>query len=465
MIDIAITAVYLVAVLIIGIRAGKNISNIEEFSVAGRSFSYLVIFATLSASFIGGGFSMGNAEKVFLFGLVNIFALWGFSLKEILVAQFIAPQIKRYDAPITVDHIMGHHYGKAAKVVTGIFSVILCSGILGAQVGAMGYIFNIFLGLDQIYGIIIGLGIVITYSTIGGMRAIVYTDVLQFLVLTVGLPLVLIFGVVEAGGIGAVMQAVPADHLTFLGPKTVIVFLSLFITFVIGETLVPPYVQRLFIAKDVNEVRKGTLLSGLFSIPFLFVTGSIGLVALALFPEIDANLAMPTMIKETLPIGLKGIVVAGVISIVMSSADSFLNGASVAAVHDVINPLVKTDDEKNFRLVKIINFLVGILAIIFAVKIKSILDILIYSYNFWSPIVLVPLVVAILGGKVTKIQFYWGMTGGIIGVAGWNFVLNSPFEIDGLIIGVIGNALLFVLAKFFAKKILPLSNTLFANVC
>jgi len=455
MIDIAINAVYLVAVLIIGIRAGKNINNIEEFSVAGRSFSYLVIFATLSASFIGGGFSMGNAEKVFLFGLVNIFALWGFSLKEILVAQFIAPQIKRYDAPITVGDIMDHHYGKGAQVFTGIFSVILCSGILGAQVGAMGYIFNIFLGLDQMYGIIIGLGIVIAYSTIGGMRAIVYTDILQFMVLTVGLPLVLIFGVVKAGGIGTVMQAVPADHLTFLGPKTLIAFLSLFITFVIGETLVPPYVQRLFIAKDVNEVRKGTLLSGLFSIPFLFVTGSIGLVALVLFPEIDANLAIPTMIKETLPVGLKGIVVAGVISIVMSSADSFLNGASVAAVHDVIKPLMKTDDAKDFRLVKIINFFVGILAIVFAVKIKSLLDILVYSYNFWSPIVLVPLVVAILGGKVTKTQFYWGMMGGIIGVAGWNFVLNSPFEIDGLIIGVIGNALLFTLGKFFAKKDSP----------
>ena len=70
----------------------------------------------------------------------------------------------------------------------------------------MGYIFNIFLGLDQMYGIIIGLGIVIAYSTIGGMRAIVYTDILQFIVLTVGMPLVLIFGVVKAGGVGAVMQ-------------------------------------------------------------------------------------------------------------------------------------------------------------------------------------------------------------------------------------------------------------------
>lgn len=451
MLDIAIITIYLAAVLIIGIRAGKHVKTLEEFSVAGRSFSYLVIFATLSASFIGGGFSMGNSEKVFLFGLVNIFALWGFSMKEILVAQFIAPQIKRYDAPITVGDIMGHHYGKGAKVVTGIFSVILCSGILGAQVGAMGYIFNIFLGLDQMYGIIIGLGIVIAYSTIGGMRAIVYTDILQFIVLMVGLPLVLIFGVVKAGGVGAVIQAVPVDHLTFLGPYTLLAFLSLFFTFVIGEALVPPYVQRLFIAKDVNEVRKGTMLSGLFSIPFLFVTGSIGLVALILFPEIDANLAMPTMIKEVLPIGLMGIVVAGVISIIMSSADSFLNGASVAAVHDVIKPLMNTDDEKNFRLVKIINILVGILAIVFAIKIKSILDILIYSYNFWAPIIVVPLVVAILGGKVTKTQFYWGMTGGIIGVVGWNFVLDAPFGIDGLIIGVIGNALLFTLGRFFPR--------------
>jgi len=451
MLDIAIITIYLAAVLIIGIRAGRHVKSIEEFSVAGRSFSYLVIFATLSASFIGGGFSMGNSEKVFLFGLVNIFALWGFSMKEILVAQFIAPQIKRYDAPITVGDIMGHHYGKGAKVVTGIFSVILCSGILGAQVGAMGYIFNIFLGLDQMYGIIIGLGIVIAYSTIGGMRAIVYTDILQFIVLMVGLPLVLIFGVVKAGGVGAVIQAVPVDHLTFLGPYTLLAFLSLFFTFVIGEALVPPYVQRLFIAKDVNEVRKGTMLSGLFSIPFLFVTGSIGLVALILFPEIDANLAMPTMIKEVLPIGLMGIVVAGVISIIMSSADSFLNGASVAAVHDVIKPLMNTDDEKNFRLVKIINILVGILAIVFAIKIKSILDILIYSYNFWAPIIVVPLVVAILGGKVTKTQFYWGMTGGIIGVVGWNFVLDAPFGIDGLIIGVIGNAFLFTLGRFFPR--------------
>lgn len=123
MIDNIITAVYLFIVLLIGIMAGKKVKNLEDFSVAGRSFSYMVIFATLSASFIGGGFSIGNAEKVFLFGLVNIFALWGFSLKEILVAQFIAPKIKKYKNPISLGDIIAHHYGTGAKVITGVFYV------------------------------------------------------------------------------------------------------------------------------------------------------------------------------------------------------------------------------------------------------------------------------------------------------------------------------------------------------
>ncbi len=451
MIDNIITAVYLLIILIVGIKAGKKVKNLEDFSVAGRGFSYKVVFATLSASFIGGGFSMGNAEKVFLFGLVNIFALWGFSLKEILVATYIAPQIKRYENPITVGDIMDFHYGKGARIITGVFSVILCAGIMGAQVGAMGYIFNVFLGMDQFYGILIGCSIVIIYSTLGGMRAIILTDIIQFLVLTIGMPAVLVFAVIKAGGMSEIVNNVPPEHLTFLGPKTLIAFLSLFFTFVIGETLVPPYVQRLFISKDIHVVKKGTMLSGIFSIPFFFITGAIGLAALALYPTIDANLAMPHMVKEVLPPVMSGIVIASVISIVMSSADSFLNSAAVSAVHDVIKPLRDSKSLNEFFLVKIINLLTGVIAVIFAVKIKSILDILIYSYNFWSPILLIPLASAIMGAKVKKENFYFAMTGGILGTALWNFVLHSPYGIDGLIAGVLLNGIFFLISMKIFK--------------
>ena len=66
---------------------------------------------------------MGNAEKVFLFGIVNIFALWGFSLKEILVATLIAPRMDKYPNALTVGDIMYENYGNFAKIVTGVISL------------------------------------------------------------------------------------------------------------------------------------------------------------------------------------------------------------------------------------------------------------------------------------------------------------------------------------------------------
>jgi len=389
---------------------------------------------------------MGNAEKVFLFGIINIVALWGFSLKEILVALFIAPRMEKYASAISVGDIMGDAYGKAAKVITGIFSVILCGGILGAQVGAMGYIFNLFVGVPQIIGIFIGIGIVIAYSTIGGMRSVVFTDILQFVLLAFGIPVTLFIGIFHVGGFTALKEAVPLSHLSLFGGKmTALAFLSLFLTFVFGETLVPPYVQRLFIAKDKAQRIKGTLYSGLFSFPFFAVTGLIGLVALAMDPGLDPNLAMPYVIREVLPAGLSGLVVAGIISIVMSSADSFLNAAAVACVHDVIQPLKrkKLSQKEELTMARMTTLVTGVLAVVFALSIKSILDILIYSYNFWSPILLVPLVCAILGMKAKKEHFFAGAFFGILGVLVWNFTLGRPYGIDGLIAGIFCNLIAF----------------------
>jgi len=110
-----IVFVYLLAILIIGLLAGRKIKGLSDYAVAGRSYGAMVIFATLTASFIGGGFSMGNAEKVFLVGISNIVALWGFSLKEILVARYIAPRMIKYPDAISVGDIMEVHYGTIAK--------------------------------------------------------------------------------------------------------------------------------------------------------------------------------------------------------------------------------------------------------------------------------------------------------------------------------------------------------------
>jgi SSS family solute:Na+ symporter len=166
---------------------------------------------------------------------------------------------------------------------------------------------------------------------------------------------------------------------------------------------------------------------------------------------------MPFVIKEVLPVGLCGVVIAGVLSIVMSSADSFLNAASVSFINDVVSPLSKTSINARQELfaVRSINLVVGIVSVIFAIKIKSILDILIYSYNFWSPIVLVPLAAAIMGVKATRRSFFVGSLAGILGVVIWNFMLHNPRGIDGLIVGIACNGIAFFLTHNLQKRQAP----------
>ena len=340
MIDIVVVAVYLAFVLAIGLLSGRKLTSLADYAVAGRAYGPWIIFATMAASFIGGGFSTGNAANVFLFGIANIVGLWGFSLKEILVARYIAPKMDRFPTAISVGDIMATAYGKVGRVVTGLCALFLCAGIVGAQVGAMGIVFNVFYGIDRIWGIGLGCGIVILYTTFGGMRAVVVTDIFQFAILAIGMPLVLIFGIAYVGGVDALIAAIPADRIQLPGAHYQwLGLVALILVFMFGETLVPPYVQRLCIGKSAKSAARGTLYSGLFSIPFFAITGLIGLVALAIDPALDSNLAMPHVVVTVMPPVLKGLVIAAVISIVMSSADSFLNSASIAFINDVLQPL------------------------------------------------------------------------------------------------------------------------------
>jgi len=458
-----VIVVYLIIVLIIGLWSGRGIQTMHDYALAGKSFGALVIFATLSASFIGGGFSMGNAEKVFLVGISNIVALWGFSIKEILVARYIAPRMMRYPNAISVGDIMAEHYGQGARLFSGMFSLALCAGILGAQVGAMGYVFNLFLDVDRIWGVLSGCGIVIAYATFGGIRSVVWTDVIQFIVLAVGIPMTLYFGLQYVGGWQAMQGSLPAAHLTLpTEPLAIVALLSLFLTFMLGETLVPPYLQRLLIGKTSKDVIRGSLLSGLFSIPFFAITGLIGLVALAMQPDLDANLAMPYVIQQAVPPILQGIVAAAIVSIIMSSADSFLNSASITFCNDIVSPLRKKPltIKGELMLARLATFMVGVASIVFALSIDSVIDILIYAYNFWAPTVLVPLAMAIMGAYVSRRRFIAGAVAGIGSAIVWKVVLQQPWHIDALVVGFFANLIIFNCVDRPAAKV---SSLLEAN--
>jgi SSS family solute:Na+ symporter len=448
--DMMIMCGYFAASLLLGLWAGKGVKTIEDFSTGGRNYSAFFVFATLSASFIGGGFTTGLAEKVFSLGFVYVVAMWGFSIKEILVAKILAPRMGNFQGAISIGDIMHKLYGHGARVFTGVCAFLVCSAILGAQVGAFGHVLHVLADWDHTSGILLGSVIVVTYSTLGGMKSVVAADVLHFCVLIVALPLTLYFGLQHAGGVSGLIETFPTNHFELFNTVTPLVLISLFLSFFFGETLVPPYVQRLLIGKTLENTAKGIYWSGLVSIPFFLIIGAIGLVALTLNQGLDPNLALPHVIKTVMPEGLKGLAIAGMMAVVMSSADSFLNAAGIAASHDVVKALYpEITSKQELQISRFSTIFVGTIAVVFALCVTSVIDILLYSYKFWTPSILVPLIAGIMGTNASSNAFWGGSLSGIGSVIAW--LLGTHFELipvalqgsDSALIGIAVNGLVF----------------------
>jgi solute:Na+ symporter, SSS family len=444
-IDWVFLGLYFALLIVIGVQTIRRIETPEDFAVAGNRIIWPVFFGSLAASFLGGGSSLGNAGETFKDGYVYMFAFFAFAIQTVLVGYFVAPRLKRYAKAQTVGDIMENHYGSTARLLTGILSVAVCAGILGAQALAVGTIFNTILGVSTTVGILIGMSIVVLYSTFGGVWAVIQTDMLQFVFLGVFLPVTLIIGLIKVGGPEELMTSVPNAHLSFMGTWTLGLFVSVFLAFLLGETLVPPYTQRAFSTPDPANARKGYMMSGIFAFFFFFVSASIGLVALALYPNIAPDQAVPTVVKNVVPVGLVGLVVAALLAVVMSTASSYLNSIAVVFVKDIYLPFINPNlsASRKVWLERGLSLVVGGAAILFAVSVPSIVDALLYSYALWAPTIIIPLILAVMWGFRCKPAALSAIVAGGGVAAVWTWVLNEPFGITGLVAGLVVNVVVF----------------------
>ena len=443
--DVGTVLLYILLLIGMGLRGGRNVKNAGDYTASSSRYGTLVIFASLSASYVGGGYSSGNAAKSFAGGIGTTLTLFGLSISMILIGCCLVPGVVRFTGISTVGGIIGKSYGRAARVLTGLFSFICCAGVVGAQMEAMGLVFHVLLGVNEHVGVYIGCGIVLLYSTFGGLQSVIMADMLQFVLLAVGMPLLLFMGLQQAGGISSVLSTLPSDYFNPFNGTTRIGFLSMFLTLMFGEALAPPYTQRLLIGRNPRGTSRATVLSGLFSVPFFIMTGLIGLTAYALSVTENAAYAMPALMLTVLPVGIRGIVMAAMISIILSAADDFLNSAAIALVCDAIIPLHPTlSDRKQLWLLRIVNFATGIAAVAVTFILPDVFEILVVAYSFWCPLILVPLVAAFLGVRSNGRAFRYALLSGLSITLLWNYVWVKPWGVDGAVVGMFVNLFVFL---------------------
>ncbi len=455
-IDILIVLAYLIATLVIGFLTGRGIKSLKEYAISNREFNTPVLVATISATLIGGGSSMGLASKVFTYGIPFFFIFMGRPLITLFLAYVVAPRMQPFEGSLSIADMAGRMYGKTGQVVVGVSGIIRAIGQVAAQVAAIGFAFQYFLGIDLVWGASIGTMIIVLYTSYGGIRAVTFTDVFQFALLVVMVPLIANAGIIDLGGYSGLFEKTKDTHFILPDDNTILQYLIFMLILELVPNIDGETIQKLLTAPDVPAMERSLKISALLQIPFYMLIAAIGLVASVIAPELDPNTAMPHVINTLIPTFLRGLCVAAIIAIVMSTADSFLNIIGIMASNDVIKPLTRgVIKEKNLLIIaKFVTLFVGVAAIVIALSFKDILDIGLYFANFWFPIAVMPLYAGIFGLRPSGRSFLVSVVGGVSFFLGWEQVGKdiAPL-VPAFLVGMAGS-LSFLLTHyhFFDKK-------------
>ncbi len=463
MIDNIIVASYLFAVLLVGYFKSRKIRDMREYSIADRTYSLPIMVTTMTATVIGSGSTFGFISSVYVGGILYILISMGNPICRLITAQFLINKIERFSDCISVGDIMDRFYGRYGRVVSGIAGALYCAANVGGQVSAIGFIVHYFLNIPYGVGVFLGCGAVILYSTVGGVKAVTATDVVQFAVLIIAIPMVCNVGISAVGGFSGLVEKIPASHFAMPDtPSSIVSYFFMFLSFTI-PFLDPSHSQRILMAKNTKQIRNTLRCSAAIEFPFFLTVGLIGLVAVATNPGLEQNLAFPHVVNTILPVGLKGLAVAGLLAIVMSSADSFLNAAGITLVHDTIKPLfgrAVANEESELRLTKIATFVLGTSATIVALYFDSIMAIMLFSFNFWCPIMVVPLYAALIGIKPLRPRhFIVSSTCGFVAFLAWNYLVEPHLGISALIPSMVANLLGFTLTHLWSRARNRLSHS------
>ncbi len=213
---------------------------------------------TLLATGIGGGSSTGLIAGIYRDGIISIGLFLGISISILLTALFLIPKMVTFSgSELTVADIIGKTYGEYARFITGILGFIYSTALVGIQVLALGTISEHLLGIDKLYGILISGGILVIYTAFGGIRSVVITDILEFILLIVVIPIIAILTVKKAGGITSIIHKVPQRKLEIFNHQKFLYYALLFIMHLIPSyCLDPTKIQRILMTKSKSKLQK-----------------------------------------------------------------------------------------------------------------------------------------------------------------------------------------------------------------
>jgi SSS family solute:Na+ symporter len=284
--------------------------------------------------------------------------------------------------------------------------------------------------------------VILLYTVLGGLKAVIYTDTVQWIILISGL---LFLGLpvawVQAGGWETISATLPPEFFR-LDNISLLTFLNWMFTILPIWFIAMTIYQRVYACRNVNEAKRAFYLAGLFEYPLMaFVGVGLGMLGRIAFPMADPESAIPLLLKEVLPVGAAGFVLAAYFSAVMSTADSCLIAASGNFTNDIFQKFSrrKWSDSHLIRISQIVTLIVGLTALMLAASFNSVLNLILQTYSFMVSGLLIPTLAAYFRKQPDSTAALVSMIAGagttlLIMVTGLNVYENLDPSITGIII-------------------------------
>ena len=441
--DWLVILAYLAVMLYIGYHSMKTVKTDEDFVLAGRNVGNIYIILSLFASFTGLSGLFGTPQYVYEYGIVGWWWWATFPIGVFIMGMTMAKLLRRRMHVTLPDVVDVNHSSKAVRVAASLVTVWNYLAWTAGQVAGIVLVITTFTDLNGTAAVIVAYIIIVLFTLLGGFRAVVYTDSLQavlfLVVLGLVIPAVLLlhYDVPEAlaqttsiDGFYKLFGSVPAGTMItwwLLAPAGFIDNMAL---------------QRVFAAKDEKSAKGNITAAFLLMIIFGLILMFIGIMARFILPAgSDPASAMLNLSQLVLPKGMLGLLVAAFAGVAVSTASSTLLVCSSTLEQDVYSVLRNTGKEKpasSLLVNRLFVVLVGLIALVLALKVPSVTQILMYGYSVYVPGLLLPVIAGSFHWKLSDRAMLLTIVSGVL-TAVILILMGEPFpgSLGGLIVSAI----------------------------
>lgn len=419
----------------------------ESFLAADRNMNLFQTTSTTAAGDLGGAFSIAMGGLGFSLGISGSWLIAVSGLSIVLVSLFMVPKVKVWADKVkglTTGDLFASRFDRRTGTVAAIVIGVAWATFVGGQIIAGGKLLQVTMGMDLAVAIFVVGTIILAYTTMGGLKAVIYTDVFQMVILVIGIIFLLVpIGMHRVGGwqgmvdhFAASPDTVSLIDWTAAGWKQMLgwffAIIPVWFISIVG-------LQRIVAARDVKTAQRAFFLTGVPIEWPMFAIGStlVGMFARIIMPELqDAELATPMMIMTLLPVGIGGLVIAAYIAAVMSTADSCLIGPVAIYTNDIYRCYINKEatDADLVRVARISTVILGVFAVASAYLVPRVLDLILYAYTFGAAGLFFPMLGLLFWRRTTASGAFWSIVLGGTSAVAWT-VAGEPYGFAASYIG------------------------------